>query len=95
MYEANPAWTAKGGVLMTAPTPISIGRLVIELDTAGTPKTSDNFRALCTGEKGKAKDVDKPLHYKGSHFHRFEKDFLQGGDFTRGDGSGGWFSPQT
>ena len=54
-----------------------------------TPKTSENFYLLCTGEQGKGQS-GKNLHFKKSRFHRVIPGFMaQGGDFTRGNGTGG------
>ncbi|KAF7731525.1 peptidylprolyl isomerase protein [Apophysomyces ossiformis] len=65
------------------------GRMTFKLFSDTCPKTAENFRALCTGEKGQGVS-GKPLHFKDSSFHRIIPGFMaQGGDFTMGDGRGG------
>ncbi len=93
-FAGDPAFAARlpagAAPRLAPPDALTRGRLEIALDAAGCPKTSENFRLLCTGEKGKGKASGKPLHYKGSAFHRIIPGFMaQGGDFVRSDGSGG------
>ena len=60
------------------------GRVIFELFNQDVPKTAENFRQLCTGEKGPS------MHYKNNIFHRVIRDFMmQGGDITKQNGTGG------
>lgn len=72
-YSSDPSWATQGPALIAAPK-LAGGRLVIELSAVKeAPKAVENFRCLCTGEKGTGKASGKPLHYKGVRLHRVQK----------------------
>lgn len=67
----------------------AVGRMIIELRKDVVPKTAENFRCLCTGERGIGQ-MGKPLHYKGIKFHKVQKCFMaQGGDVVKNTGVSG------
>ncbi|XP_038711017.1 peptidyl-prolyl cis-trans isomerase CYP95-like isoform X1 [Tripterygium wilfordii] len=67
-----------------------IERMVFELFYDVAPKTAENFRSLCTGEKGIGPKTGRPLHFKGTFFHRIMRGSMaEGGDLLRQDGAGG------
>ncbi|CAN6177656.1 unnamed protein product [Urochloa humidicola] len=64
--------------------------MVFELFADVVPKTAENFRALCTGEKGVGETTISPLYYRGTRFHNITKGLMaQGGDFSKNNGTGG------
>jgi len=86
-YENDFDWGSKGRICIE---PAARERIVIELYDKKCPLACENFIALIKGNKGKSKESNVPLHYKGSKFHRVIPGFMiQGGDFTFGNGAGG------
>lgn len=66
------------------------GKIIVELFAHACPKTAENFRSLCVGDKGIGKTTGKPLHFKGCPFHKIIKKYMiEGGDFSNQDGTGG------
>jgi cyclophilin family peptidyl-prolyl cis-trans isomerase len=89
-FSSDPTWNSQGTVRLHPPDALIKGYLEIELDYKSAPKAAENFRCLCTGEKGKGKASGKTLHYKGLDLHRIVTGFVaQGGDVVKNDGSGG------
>ncbi|KAG0338111.1 pre-mRNA-splicing factor syf2 [Podila humilis] len=90
IYDSNPVLTKGGNITLNEPAPLPGGRLVIQLDTEGCPKTSDNFLAFC---ECRYTNKVQEATYVNSRLFRLVKDhILQGGDFTKNDGSGGFSS---
>merc|ERR1719436_2189593 len=86
LFEADFEWSQKGKALFKPP----LQRVVIELFEKESPAACQNFKAFCTGEKGKSKESGKPMCYRGVPFHRIVKGFMmQGGDFVTHTGAGG------
>jgi len=89
-FSMDPTWSGRGEARLKPSDALTKGRLEIDLDWAAAPKACENFRCLCTGEKGRGKSSGKLLHYKGVRMHRIVKGFcVQGGDIVKGDGSAG------
>ncbi|KAF9998249.1 hypothetical protein BGZ80_010255 [Entomortierella chlamydospora] len=90
IYESNPSLVRGGIITLTEPVPLPGGRLVFKLDTEGCPKTSQNF--LNFVESTYTNKVHEAT-YVNTHLFRLVKDhIIQGGDFTKNDGSGGFSS---
>merc|ERR1712194_638973 len=86
LFEADYEWSQKGRAIFRAP----VQRVVVELFNKESPLACQNFIAFCTGEKGKSKECNKEMCYRGVPFHRIVKGFMmQGGDFATHTGAGG------
>ncbi|CAE7028471.1 CYP63 [Symbiodinium sp. CCMP2592] len=86
LFESDYEWSQKGRALFKPPQQ----RVVIELFDKESPMACANFKAFCTGEKGKSKESGKEMCYRNVPFHRVIKGFMmQGGDFVTGTGAGG------
>ncbi|KAG8346751.1 putative Cyclophilin type peptidyl prolyl cis trans isomerase [Trypanosoma vivax] len=81
--------TQEGSSWFGSPKTTPIGRIEMELFDDTVPITARNFRELCRGYT-KPTPEGKPLHFKGSVFHRIIPEFMiQGGDITKSNGTGG------
>ncbi len=63
-YAARPEWSARGAASVQRPLPLLAGRVIVQLYDAEVPKAAENFRCLCTGERGLGKESKRLLHYK-------------------------------
>jgi peptidylprolyl isomerase len=87
LFAADYAFASRGRIELH---PAPHERLTLALHAQAAPACAENFLRLCCGDKGKAKGSGLPLHYRGSPLHRLVAGkFVQGGDFTHGNGAGG------
>lgn len=89
ILSSDPSFAAHSPPALTAPPPLCLGRLQIELNEKACPRACASFRALCSGSGGVGKASGKRLFYKGVPFHRADATVLQGGDVVKGNGSAG------
>ncbi|KAG0196024.1 hypothetical protein BGX28_000218 [Mortierella sp. GBA30] len=87
IYDSNPALTKGGSITLNEPAPLPGGRLIIRLDTEGCPKTSQNF--LNFVESTYTNKVQEATYVHTRFFRLIKDHIIQGGDFTKNDGSGG------
>lgn len=85
-YAADHAWSSRGRLSLE---PAPHERLTLELYADAAPNAVKNFVGLIAGDRGLAKGSGKPLAYVGCGFHRATHALIQGGDFAKGNGSGG------
>mmetsp|Transcript_37054 Transcript_37054/g.105381 ORF Transcript_37054/g.105381 Transcript_37054/m.105381 type:complete len:231 (-) Transcript_37054:116-808(-) len=86
LFACDYEWSQRGKAIFKPPQQ----RVIIELNEKESPMACQNFKAFCTGEKGKAKECNKEMCYRGVPFHRIVRGFMmQGGDFVKGTGTGG------
>jgi len=87
LYASDYEWCERGPIELE---PATRERVVIELYDEKCPLAVENFKALCTGEKGTSKASGAMMSYKNVRFHRVVSGFMmQGGDFTHQNGAGG------
>lgn len=87
LYASDYEWCDRGPIELD---PATRERVVIELYDEKCPLAVENFKALCTGEKGTSKASGAMMSYKNVRFHRVVSGFMmQGGDFTHQNGAGG------
>ncbi|KAF9898047.1 hypothetical protein BX616_004563 [Lobosporangium transversale] len=90
IYDSNPVLTQGGSITLNEPAPLPGGRLIIKLDHEGCPKTTQNF--LNFVESTYTNKVHEATYVHTRFFRLIKDHIIQGGDFTKNDGSGGFSS---